>query len=167
MTAPFEGHRALFLKAAQARYELHLAGGFPCDFVGPEGDAVAETLQMRNDTDRTNWLSLKDACNEVILAGFGAHPIQLPLRATSNRDYTPSYADTAEVLRRLRSWGAISLANLWRLKGLIQAAPTRKDLFAIDLEVGWPGSDGSPPVPPGVTPAPDPEPPSDPPPEEP
>ena len=115
------------------RYEAFLAAGFPVTFEG-----VAETLQCRNELDRTNWLTLMGLCEEAIAAEAGDAPIAIPFRTTSNRFYVVSYSEALAILKDLRAWAASAQANWWRLKDEVRDAPTRQALFAIDMEAGWP-----------------------------
>lgn len=117
---------------AQAEYDARLAVGFPVP------GAPGETLQLRNESDRSNWLTLKDACNDAILAGLGAEPCALPIRTTANNALPMSWEDAATLLRALRAWGAAMLQALWTLKDVIDAAETIEALEALDLAAGWP-----------------------------
>lgn len=132
--APDSAYRNGPLLKVNARYDAFLAAGFP---VTLEGNA--ETLQCRNELDRTNWLTLIGICQEAITAEFGDYPIPEPgLRCTSNTNYLPTFAETLELLKALRAWAAAAQGNWWRLKDAVRDAPTRQALFAIDLDEGWP-----------------------------
>lgn len=117
--------------AAEAEYETRLAAGYPV----PDTD---ETLQLRTELDRTNWLALKDACNDAIMAGAGSEPCALPIRTTSNASLAMTWAEAADLMRGLRAWGAAMMAQLWALKDAIEAAEDQTALDAIDVASGWP-----------------------------
>lgn len=134
MTRPFEAYRSRKRDEVNARYAVFLAGGMTVDFgQGPE------TLQCRNELDRTNWMELRDICREASAAGFGDAPIPEPgLRCTSNAFYRPTFDETLTLLAGLRQWALTGQANWWRLKDLVRDCPTRDALNDIDLEEGWP-----------------------------
>lgn len=117
--------------AAEAEYETRRAAGYPV----PDTD---ETLQLRTELDRTNWLALKDACNDAIMAGAGSEPCALPIRTTSNASLAMTWAEAADLMRGLRAWGAAMMAQLWALKDAIEAAEDQTALDAIDVASGWP-----------------------------
>lgn len=133
LARPFDGYRERRLGEIDDRYDAFLTAGFPCALSG-----VPETLQCRDDRDRTNWLTLLGICDEAIRLGAGAQNIPVPVRCTSNRSYVISYNDCLALLKNLRTWAAGAQANWWRLKDLVAACPTRVGLNDINLEEGWP-----------------------------
>lgn len=118
-----------------ARYAAYLALGFPtADF---DGQPEPETLQCRNELDRTNWLGLIVSCQAAV--GLGAGDLTGPsIRCTSNRMYEISYADGLGRMFALLSLVQAAQENWWRMKDLARAAVYQADLDAIDLEEGWP-----------------------------
>jgi hypothetical protein len=121
---------------ATAAYEAVLQGGFAtADF---EDQPEPETLQCRDELDRTNWLGLVLKCQFAIQAGAGDLPIDPPIRCTSNRMYAVTYNDAlARMLVLLGQVGAAQ-ANWWRLKDEIGLAKSGEGLMGIDLTEGWP-----------------------------
>lgn len=129
-------------------YEAFLAGGFPL------ADYPGETLQCRNELDRTNWMELRDLCRQAIIAeqdyyaennlpdpvdGWGAGLITEPgIRTTSNAYIRPSVAGTLTILAGISAWAFAAQANWWRLKDLARDVTTREALNAIDVSEGWP-----------------------------
>lgn len=130
------------------RYETFLASGVPLvDYPG-------ETLQCRNELDRTNWMELRDLCREAIAAekayyaanelpdpvdGWGAGLITEPgIRTTSNAYIRPTVAATLAILATITTWAFAGQANWWRMKDEARACTTPAALEAIDLEQGWP-----------------------------
>lgn len=118
------------------RYAAVLASGFPTSEF--EGQPAPETLQCRNEHDRTNWLTLMGLCGEAVLAGFGDELIPVPIRCTSNRMYVVSFEDCLERLRVLRSQAAAAQANWWRLKDVARSVSDWRELERLDLDEGWP-----------------------------
>lgn len=131
--APTSPQRDRRILAADAAYAAFLAPGFPLD------DYPGETLQIRNELDRTNWLTLKDICAEAIAAGVGDLTIDAPgIRCTSNAFIRPTYAETFALMQALRAWAMLAQANWWRLKDECRSVTTRAALEAIDMGSGWP-----------------------------
>jgi hypothetical protein len=121
------------LARVNARYAAYLDAGMPL------ADYPGETIQCRNELDRTNWLGLKDICEEAIAAGAGDAPIPEPgIRCTSNTFIRPTFAETLELMREVRGYALAAQANWWRLKDACRSAANRAELDAIDLEEGWP-----------------------------
>lgn len=116
-----------------AAYNAVIAAGYP--WVAPGG--ASETLQVR-ENDLSNWLGLKDSCNEAIAAGKGADPCPLPIRCTSNASYNLTFSETAAVMRDLRTWLSQALAVLWAKKDACRDATTQAELDAINPATGWP-----------------------------
>ena len=131
--SPNSPQRDRRILAADAAYAAFLAPGFPLD------DYPGETLQIRNELDRTNWLTLKDICAEAIAAGVGDLTIDAPgIRCTSNNFIRPTYAETYALMQGLRAWAMQAQANWWRLKDECRSVTTRAALEAIDMGSGWP-----------------------------
>lgn len=128
----FDDARHAKAAAIAAAYAEVIAGGFPHTF-----SETAETLQVRPN-DLTNWLALKDSCNDAITAGQGADLCPLPIRVTSNVEYALTFAQAADLMRDLRTWVAAVLAVFWAKKDLVAAAEDLSDLAAIDPAAGWP-----------------------------
>lgn len=131
--SPFPHTRERRVLRINARYEAFLAAGFPL------ADYPGETLQCRNELDRTNWLALKDICDEALAAELGDELIPAPgIRTTANTFIRPTYAATWAIMRDLRAWVLAAQANWWRLKDDARTLPTREAVEALDLEAGWP-----------------------------
>jgi hypothetical protein len=121
------------LARVNARYAAYLDAGMPLEAY------PGETIQCRNELDRTNWLGLKDICEEAIAADLGGLPIPEPgIRCTSNTFVRPTFAETLDLMREVRGYALAAQANWWRLKDLCNGAVSRDELAAIDLEEGWP-----------------------------
>lgn len=133
---PFEGYRARKVLEIDARYQAFLAQGF--DTADFEGQPEPETLQCRNEYDRTNWLGLVVKCQAAIVLGAGDLTMDIPIRCTSNRNYFVTYNDALGRMFGLLQLVAQAQANWWRLKDAARACERRSDLAQIDLDEGWP-----------------------------
>jgi hypothetical protein len=107
--------------------------GFPCTL-----DAQAETLQLRDQTDRTNWLALMLACQINIGAGNGAGMISPGVRTTANRTHAMTYSACITLLGSLLTWASSMQGNIWLKVDAITAAIDQTSLGAIDITTGWP-----------------------------
>lgn len=141
--SPTSATRKRRIKDADAAYAAYLAAGFPTEAF--DGQPEPETLQCRNELDRTNWLALLALCEAQQRAADMADDQTLmdalapvPLRATSNRMYVVTYASAKARMFALLAQAASAQANWWRLKDECRSAPTREALEAIDMTQGWP-----------------------------
>jgi hypothetical protein len=118
------------------RYDAYLAQGFAtADF---DGQPEPETLQCRNELDRTNWIGLVIKCQAAVSLGAGDLPIDVPIRCTSNRMYVVTYADALGRMFDLLNKVGLAQANWWRLKDEARSKTDWRELEQIDLEEGWP-----------------------------
>jgi hypothetical protein len=118
------------------RYDTYLAQGFAtADF---DGQPEPETLQCRNELDRTNWIGLVIKCQAAVSLGAGDLPIDVPIRCTSNRMYVVTYADALGRMFDLLNKVGLAQANWWRLKDEARSKTDWRELEQIDLEEGWP-----------------------------
>lgn len=121
------------LAQVNARYDGFLAQGYPL------ADYPGETIQCRNELDRTNWIELRDSCREAFDAGGGEDLIPEPgIRCTSNRYVRPTVNETLNILAWLKAYAWMSQANWWRLKDAVRDAETLAELNGLDLDEGWP-----------------------------
>ncbi len=147
MLSPTSPLRDRMLERVNARYEAFLSGGYPL------ADFAPETIQCRNELDRTNWIELRDMCRRALVdeqAFYEALEVPVPevlgdyplpalgIRCTSNNYIQPTVAQTLTILDLMRDWAKAAQENWWVLKDLCRAAPTRQDLQSIDLNGGWP-----------------------------
>lgn len=147
MLSPTSPLRDRLLERINTRYDLFLAGGYPL------ADYAPETIQCRNELDRTNWIELRDMCRQAVAderAFYGAmetplpdvigdYPIPAPgIRCTSNAYIVPTVAETLSMLDLMRDWAKAAQENWWVLKDAARTAPTREALASIDLGEGWP-----------------------------
>ena len=136
MSRPFGGFIDRKIGQIDAAYADYLSRGFPtADF---EDQPEPETLQCRNEHDRTNWLALLLKCQAASALGAGAVPCDPPLRCSSNRMYAVSYDDAQARLWALFAQAAGAQANWWALKDATRACEKREDLELIDITGGYP-----------------------------
>lgn len=139
MTRPFPPYSPLrdrrVLEITQA-YDAVLEAGFATADLA--GQPEPETLQCRNELDRTNWIGLVIKCEAAIALGAGDVPLDIPIRCTSNRMYVVTYNDALGRMFALLNQVAQAQQNWWRLKDEARAAEHRGDLDLIDVTVGWP-----------------------------
>lgn len=129
---PLAEIKATKLIALADAYAAALAVGYPKTF-----DGVAETLQCRNEHDRTNWFGVIEKCKVAAGLGFGDAPMSPPLRCTSNRKYTVSHNEAYAIMLEILDWAAAVMGHNWDLKDAIEAAGTKEALAAIDVNAGW------------------------------
>jgi len=122
------------LEEADAAYQAHIDGGFPVTLSG-----IAETLQVGTVEQRSDWLIFKGAIDDAVGDGAQpADPVAVPIRTTSNNNYTVTFSEAQTMIANMRTWGFAARVNCWRLKDLISAATTGEQLNAVDLMQGWP-----------------------------
>lgn len=114
-----------------AEYERRLKLGYPVTF----GEA-SETLQVFEDVDKTNWLTVYTICVEAVAAELGDLPVTVFV--TGDGEYEITFAQCAWMLGEMRAWGFAMDANWRRLVKLAKAATTNADLNAIDETAGYP-----------------------------
>lgn len=132
--SPLRARRTRELTEAYGRV---LATGFA---TAPfEGQPEPETLQCRNELDRTNWLGLVLDCQVKIQLGYGdVVEAGSAIRCTSNRMYQVSPNDALNRMIVLLGQAATAQSNWWRLKDLARDVETAEALEAIDDTEGWP-----------------------------
>jgi hypothetical protein len=135
------------LDRVNARYAAYLAAGMPLEAY------PGETIQCRNELDRTNWLGLEKKCewakrDERLFYEALQLPVpevlgdfQIPepgIRCTSNTFVRPTVAETALLMEALLDYALAAQANWWRLKDAVRSAATKAEMDAVNLEEGWP-----------------------------
>lgn len=137
----------LFIEKADRAYEHYLAKGMPL------ADYPGETIQCRNELDRTNWLGLTKLCEKAIAdekayyeaqnqtppALLGDYPIAAPgIRCTSNAFIRPTVAQTLVLMDQVLNYALAAQAYWWGLKDTVRECKTVADLEAVDMTGGWP-----------------------------
>lgn len=123
------------LKAADvdAKVDAMFQAGFPV----PSGSMAGEVLQIRNNTDRTNWLTSQAAYSMAVASGQGA-TLGAVFRTTSNTTFTLTFSEGLGVLLNMAAWGQSVYGCSWTLKDAIKDAADLDALDALDLTQGWP-----------------------------
>jgi hypothetical protein len=101
------------------------------------GPLAGQTLQTRDNTDRTNWLTSQAAYLSAVMTGAGA-AMGANFRTQDNKTITMSYADGLGNLLGMAAWGAAVMGRSWTLKDALRAATSVDAIDAIDIESGWP-----------------------------
>lgn len=155
-TAPPEGHRVIgsqiedrdglpvrvlltepvpiaeIQQAQRAAIDARAAQAFAAGFAPPHPAFAGERLQVRNNEDRTNWLTSQASYAAAVQAGAG-DVVDASFRTAGNATITVSYADGLTILLAMAAWGRGILARSWALKDAIAAGAP------IDIDAGWPG----------------------------
>ncbi len=125
--------KARLADQTQARCDALLTGGYR----PPTGPLAGQTLQLRNNLDRTNWLTSQAAYGAAVAAGAGAVS-GATFRTAENITTVMTYAEGLVVLLDMAAWGASVYAACWAIKDAIAGAADIAALEAVDLETGWP-----------------------------
>ncbi|KQS55888.1 hypothetical protein ASG17_07510 [Brevundimonas sp. Leaf363] len=130
----FEEAKAAKNAAVTARREAVFAAGFT-----PSTGALAgHTLQVRNETDKINWLTSQASYSAAVMGGHGA-VMGATFRTADNETVVASFAEGLQVIVvGMATWGQQIMGRSWVLKDQIDAAPDRAALDAIDINAGWP-----------------------------
>jgi hypothetical protein len=131
-------------QAVAARFAEICAEGFTYDFGivtalaedGTEAAAGNQVLQTRDLEDRTNWMILEGAVNDLLSIGQVSTPVRL--RTQSNHlIYLPA-SEAKTVLVAMKLFGMTKLAQSWDFKNAIEQADTLEAFDAIDIDAAWP-----------------------------
>jgi hypothetical protein len=134
----FEELKAAKVEAINAKLATILTGGYTV----PESvnsSLSGKTLQTRDDTDRTNWLTLARNADNAVIAQEGGTTASIAIRTSDNSNVSLTWREIADVMTAMAAWGASALANSWALKDAVNAAEDQTALDAVDIEAGWPG----------------------------
>jgi hypothetical protein len=124
--------RTLKSREVDAKLAQLLAAGFtPSD-----GPCAGKTLQTRDDTDRTNWLTAKDKWRDKREAGQGADDGAV-IRTADNENVECTYDEGFATLQAMSDWGFALMGRSWALKDAIAIADA-DELETIDITAGWP-----------------------------
>ena len=123
--------------ARRAQIDARLAEAFAGGFTPSSGPLAGHTLQVRDNSDRTNWLTSQAAYSAEVAGGNGA-AIEAMFRDAVNATVTVSYAEGLDALLAMAAWGKALFEHSWSLKDQVAAAVDQAALDAIDIEAGWP-----------------------------
>jgi hypothetical protein len=124
--------------ARKAQVEARMADAFAAGFAIDEGGLAGQVLQLRDDTDRTNWLASAHVYGAMVAAGHGDLE-QAAFRTAANETITVTFAEGHQVLLGMQAWGAAIMGCSWRLKDALAAAADAEAIMGIDIEAeAWP-----------------------------
>lgn len=131
------------LPEAKEQIEARAQQAFLAGFTVPTGKLAGETLQCRDNEDRSNWLASALRYAGHVQVGDGATE-GATFRTASNATITCSYAEGYGAIMALGDWGAEIMARAWALKDAAAAAGDIAALDAVlaDLDNGWPVNNG-------------------------
>ncbi len=130
---PLADLKAARVVEAEAEYQARLAVGYPTTLGGN-----AETLQLRNSEDRTNWLGLLVAAQAAVGAGQGAEDYPVAIRTTTNASYVVTNTAAVTLMFNLLAWAGAMFAARSAIKDAVAAAADKAALDAIDVTAGYP-----------------------------
>jgi hypothetical protein len=111
---------------------------FKRGYTPASGPLAGHTLQVRDNEDRTNWLTSQASYMAAVAAGMGNVPGAV-FRTMANETVTLTFAEGAQVLvSGMAVWGKSIMGHAWGLKDAIKAVETFEELEAIDIDSGWP-----------------------------
>ncbi|MDB5651950.1 MAG: hypothetical protein JWL62_3470 [Hyphomicrobiales bacterium] len=126
------------MKAAKKAAVIQLAANaFAAGYTVDGTDMGGQVLQVRDNEDRTNWLTSQAAYSAAVASGNGAS-LGAAFRTIGNETFNLSFAEGLQVLLGMAAWGAAIMARSWVLKDQIAAAQSVDALDAIDVTAGWP-----------------------------
>lgn len=122
----------------KAEIEARLAAAFLAGYPGTIGGLAGQRLQVRDDTDRANWLTSQAAYSAQVAAGNGA-VAGASFRTASNETVTLTFADGVKELLSMAAWGGRIFAVSWSLKDEAAASTDAAAILAIDVAgAAWP-----------------------------
>lgn len=129
-----------YTEQVMMRMGLEFYNGFTVP-TGVGGPLAGNTLQTRDNDDRTNWLTSQAAYLAQINAGNG-EVVGASFRTANNVTISCTFQDGYSALLSMASWGASIFHRSWQLKDQLSAATTKEELDAVmvDLNNGWPSS---------------------------
>jgi hypothetical protein len=130
---PLADQQAAKSALADTTSDAIFAGGY---YVSA-GTLAGQTLQVRDETDKTNWLASAVAYSAAIANGMGTVAGAM-FRTSSNQNFTVTFNEGLQVLLSMQTWGGTIDAACWALKDRISAATDQASLDAIDVSAGWP-----------------------------
>lgn len=125
------------LKARKrGQVDMLLYQQFQGGFSPASGPLLGHTLQVRDDNDRTNWLTSQAAYSAQVSAGNGA-VLGANFRTAANETVNCSFADGLNTLLAMASWGAGLFGKSWTVKDQIAAIADAASVEAFDTAAAW------------------------------
>lgn len=125
------------LKARKkAEVDIYLGGQFMLGFSPTSGPLMGHTLQTRDTTDRTNWLTSQAAYRTAIDQGAGAVE-GATFRTADNITITCTYQEGFDALMSMADWGKTLMGKSWTLKDQISALTDSASVTSYDVPTQW------------------------------
>lgn len=125
------------LKAMKrAEVDRYLADQFAAGFVPSSGPLAGHTLQVRDDTDRTNWLTSQASYQAAIAAGAGA-AAGATFRTAENETITATFQEGFDALMAMAAWGQGLMGKSWALKDALAALADFSNVQEFDVPDHW------------------------------
>lgn len=134
------GNRSLVVEKINKKrlIDARMADVFKAGYSPSTGPLSGHTLQVRDNDDRTNWLTSQASYMAAVSAGMGSYP-GASFRTAANQTITLTFSEGLTVLTNgMAMWGKTIMAHSWSLKDEVAAATSYEELEAIDIETGWP-----------------------------
>jgi len=139
--APTQDFDALEVEIRKAELKAvvvgRLAEAFAAGFSPASGPLSGHTLQVRDQDDKTNWLTSQAAYAAAIEAGAG-NLKAATFRTADNETIATTFSEGHQTLLDMAAWGRMLMARSWVLKDQIAGAADMAELEAIDPAAGWP-----------------------------
>ena len=129
----FEAYKDEKIELIKNVGNIILTSGFPYDFGPPYG---VQHLQLRDDTDRTNWLTAAQGYQAQIALGNGDYP-GATFRTAENNNITITFNQAYMVLMTMIGWGQHLFTVSWTKQDQVRACTTKTEVDAIDPNEGW------------------------------
>lgn len=126
--------KASRIAAVKAKHFALEQAGYQHDF-GP-GHGIG-TLQVRNNTDKTNWLTAQAMYSAQVVAGNGAVE-GATFRTAENNNVTLSFSAALAVILQMAAWGGGLAQVAWSKQDALRAATTLAEAYAVSIDTGWP-----------------------------
>lgn len=114
----------------------YLAGQFLGGFTLSSGPLAGHTLQTRDNTDRTNWLTSQASYSAAIRQGAG-DVAGAEFRTAANETITCTYAEGLQTLLDMAAWGGALMGKSWTLKDRVAAMSDPAEVENFDVASEW------------------------------
>lgn len=113
-----------------------LARGFARGFTPSTGPLAGHTLQTRDVTDRTNWLTSQASYAAAIAAGYG-DVADASFRTAANETITVTYSQGHAALMEMAAWGKALFGKSWAVKDQIDTLTGPSEVAGFDVGAAW------------------------------
>lgn len=120
----------------RAEIELYLSSQYLAGYIPTLAALAGYTLQLRDEKDRTNWLTSRALYEHQVNAGNGA-AMGADIRTTQNVTVTVSYQDGFDTLMAMADWARAMMEKSWSLKDQVDALADADSVLAYDVAAQW------------------------------